>query len=156
MHPPPYCNTSYVPVEFAAARNPRGYGVRLYREQTGSTGHHHLDGTRALAAAASDIAVLFIPGHDGDYRQVRSIAATVARAQPGPGRGTSRPAGFAFFAMDFRGELSGLQGAALTRQAAFAREVVTEMAARSVHDKVRQPGRKSVASAGGAGGVRGG
>lgn len=97
--------------------NPREYRVWRYRDtRYGPWDTDELNG----------IPVVFIPGHDGDYRQVRSLASTTARLNA-----RTKGSNFVFYSLDFRNELSGLQGRAIWQQAQFTSQVIKELSARS-------------------------
>lgn len=102
-----YMMPSYKPVPLPNMTHAR-YRLFLYREG---------DQAHAKVSAAAGVPVLFVPGNAGSYRQVRSVASEAARIV---GQAGSRaPSAFDFWAVDFNEELSGLNGAALTKQIAF-------------------------------------
>ncbi|KAI3652882.1 hypothetical protein MP228_002307 [Amoeboaphelidium protococcarum] len=82
-------------------------------------------------------AVLFLPGSGGSFKQVRSVASTVLnRLQHGDvvnDRSNGIVDGFSqrpqieFYAVDFKEELSGLDGGVVERQAQYAHQVLQHL-----------------------------
>lgn len=117
-----YMYQGYAPVFLSKqirAKFPKRYSVHLYREQS----------VDEAQISANDIPVFFIPGHGGDYRQVRSIASVSARQH------MNQRWRFAFYTFDFDGELSGLSGSSIQLQTAFVHEAASEVLAKSKHDQ---------------------
>ncbi|KAA6416827.1 MAG: GPI inositol-deacylase [Trebouxia sp. A1-2] len=90
------------------------YELYLYKE-----GRQSLSNSRDALAFASGPPVLFLHGSDGSYKQVRSLASETAR----PSEASGKPA-LAWFAADFKEEMSAFDGAILERQTIFVVDCV--------------------------------
>ncbi len=111
-----YMMPSYKPVALPNLTHAR-YRLYLYRE--GEQAH-------AKISSAAGVPVLFVPGNAGSYKQVRSVASEAARIFGQPGSKVANS--FDFWAVDFNEELSGLNGAALSKQIAFVDACVAHIA----------------------------
>ncbi|KAJ1979677.1 GPI inositol deacylase [Dimargaris verticillata] len=102
------------------SRLARKYALYLYRE--GGVDHMYREPFRTP--------VLFIPGHAGSYKQVRSIAATTTRQFDQMQMSFPLQAheqgniGFDFFTIDLNEEFTALHGYSLHEQAEFVNDVV--------------------------------
>ena len=99
----------YAPTDVGVADG--RYALVRYRE----FGRHRGDGDE-------DVAVLFLPGNGGDFRQARSLGHELAFLDG--------PRSFATYAADFREELSAHDGRLVRRQAAFAARCVAALNAK--------------------------
>ncbi|KAJ1979396.1 GPI inositol deacylase [Dimargaris xerosporica] len=96
------------------------YALYLYRE--GGVDHMYREPFRTP--------VLFIPGHAGSYKQVRSIAATTTRQFDQMQSSFPHQAhdqgniGFDFFTIDLNEEFTALHGYSLHEQAEFVNDVI--------------------------------
>ncbi|KAI3638181.1 hypothetical protein MIR68_003792 [Amoeboaphelidium protococcarum] len=88
-------------------------------------------------------AVLFLPGSGGSFKQVRSVASTVLnRLQHDDDRSNGIVDGFSlrplidFYAVDFKEELSGLDGGVVERQAQYAHQVLQHLCQNLQYSKV--------------------
>lgn len=68
--------------------------------------------------------VLFVPGNAGSYQQVRSLASTCIRRQ----LQSLDAFKFIFYTIDFRGQLSGLNGNLIEEQTLFVHQALNQIA----------------------------
>jgi len=106
MEPPKFIP---VPIETDSLGNDRNYKLFMYSEFGFPLAN---DIRRDLR---DSMPVLFVPGNAGSYQQVRSLASTCIRHQ----LQSLDASKFIFYTIDFRGQLSGIDGQLLEEQTAF-------------------------------------
>jgi glycosylphosphatidylinositol deacylase len=126
-----YMSPSYLRLDGFGANQTRlgggPWGLYLYREAGWDEEPFLDDGTLALTGSP----VFFVPGNAGSFRQVRSIASTVARTwwiTPGVERsraGHVEGAGpVDFFTLDFNDDFSAFHGQTLLDQAEYLADAI--------------------------------